>query len=199
VTTAGTTDTELLRRASGGDEASFLVLYQRHRNSVYRFACRMLGSSALAEDVTQECFLGLVRRPELYRGDGASLRTYLCAAARNISLAQIRRHARETAVDWIPDLCSPSADLEPLQRIIDGEARDAVRDAVQSLPPLQREALILFEYEEMSLAEIAVVAGTDVGTIKSRLHRAREHLRRLLEPWMTAASAPLMTAAKETP
>ena len=76
--------------------------------------------------------------------------------------------------------------------MIDEEAAEAVRLAVQTLPPLQREAVLLFEYEEMSLADIAAVCETDVGTVKSRLHRARERLRRTLAPFMaggpTAAS-----------
>ncbi len=60
-----------------------------------------------------------------------------------------------------------------------------MREAVEALPPLQREAIVLFEYEEMSLVEIATIADADIGTIKSRLHRARERLRRSLAPWMT--------------
>jgi RNA polymerase sigma-70 factor (ECF subfamily) len=64
-----------------------------------------------------------------------------------------------------------------------------VREAVEALPPFQREAIVLFEYEEMSLAEIALITDADIGTIKSRLHRARERLRRSLTPWMTERKA----------
>jgi RNA polymerase sigma-70 factor, ECF subfamily len=197
VVTDQPTEVEVLRKAAGGDEASFVALYERHRAAVFRFACRMLGSVAQAEDVTQECFLGLVRRPERFRGEAASLRTYLCAAARNIAFAHLRRQAREALVEAFDEDSGLPGEQGPLRGLMEAEAAEAVRTAVQSLPLLQREAVILFEYEDMTLAEIATVAGTDVGTIKSRLHRARQRLKRLLEPWMTrAASAPLR-AVKE--
>jgi RNA polymerase sigma-70 factor (ECF subfamily) len=77
---------------------------------------------------------------------------------------------------------------------MDEEAEDAVRRAVEALPPLQREALVLFECEERNLTDIATVAGCDVGTVKSRLHRARERLRRTLLPWIEATAAPCKEA-----
>jgi RNA polymerase sigma-70 factor (ECF subfamily) len=150
----------------------------------------MLGSTAQAEDVTQECFMSLLRKPELYQAERASLRTYLCGAARHLALRQLRRQGVETTVDDLPDdPPGPGTEGEPLQRLLEGEAAEAVRLAVQALPPLQREALILFEYEEMSLAEVAAVTDTDVGAVKSRLHRARERLRRSLAPWLAATTA----------
>ena len=184
-------EADLLLRASHGDEGAFLRIYERHRTPIFRFAARLLGSTTLAEDVTQECFLSAIRKPGMYQPERASLRTYLCAAARHLAFRQLRRQGVEVTADAIPDDPSgPSAAAEPLQRLIDEEAQDAVRRAVEALPPLQREALVLFEYEEMSLADIASVAGCDVGTVKSRLHRARESLRRALRPWLQAASAP---------
>jgi len=72
----------------------------------------------------------------------------------------------------------------PLRQLLDEELATKVRDAVFSLPPLQREALILFEYEGLSLNEVADIAGTDVGAIKARLYRARESLRRVLGPYV---------------
>ena len=184
-------EADLLRKAGQGDEGAFLEIYERHRTPVFRFAARMLGSTTLAEDVTQECFLSVIRKPEMYRPEGASLRTYLCAAARHLALRDLRRRGVEVAADAIPDdPPGPPGAEEPLQRLIDEEAGEAVRRAVEALPPLQKEALVLFEYEEMDLAEIATVAGCDVGTVKSRLHRARERLRRTLAPWLEAAAAP---------
>jgi RNA polymerase sigma-70 factor (ECF subfamily) len=191
------TDADLLKRAARGEESAFAVLYERHRAAIYRFAYRFLGSRTLAEDVTQECFLALVRRPEGYQPEKAALRTYLCAAARNLSFKHLRKLGVETLTDEPPEPSVPPATRSPLQAILDDEVRDRVREAVEALPPLQREAIILFEYEEMSLAEIATIADADVGTIKSRLHRARERLRRSLAPWMserTAASAAEMRA-----
>jgi RNA polymerase sigma-70 factor (ECF subfamily) len=189
-------EAELLRRASKGDEAAFLLLYERHRGAVFRFAFRLLGSQTLAEDVTHDCFLSLLRRPEGYLPERASLRTYLCAAARNLAYKQFRRLGVETVVEEVPEPAPAPVEPEPLRKLLSEEVVDEVRRAVSSLPPLQREALILFEYEEMSLADIARVAEVDVGTIKSRLHRARERLRRTLGPWMTQRS--VATASLET-
>jgi RNA polymerase sigma-70 factor (ECF subfamily) len=181
----GTSEAGLLRRAGGGDEAAFLLLYERHRASVFRFAYRLLGSVPLAEDITQECFLALVRRPDGFKEERASLRTYLCGAARNLAYKHLRKLGVEVAVEELPeeqDRDRPRPDA--LQQLLDEEVSETVRRAVAALPPLQREAIVLFEYEEMSLAETAAVCGTDVGTVKARLHRARERLRRDLSPWL---------------
>jgi RNA polymerase sigma-70 factor (ECF subfamily) len=84
---------------------------------------------------------------------------------------------------------APGRGPDPLQAAIDGQEAEAVREAVAALPPLQREAVVLFEYQGMTLADVATVCETDVGTIKSRLHRARERLRRTLRPLLSGGSA----------
>ena len=175
-------ETKLIEQACQGNEAAFLVLYERHRGCIFRFAFRMLGSIELAEDITHDCFLSLLRKPQLYDPTRASLGTYLCAAARNLAHKQLRRMGREAAIDETQGEQETEPQPSVLARILAGELAEKVQLAVASLPSLQREAIILFEYEELSLADIAVVAQTDVGTIKSRLHRARHRLRRLLEP-----------------
>jgi RNA polymerase sigma-70 factor (ECF subfamily) len=174
-------EAELLLRASRGDEPAFLALYERHRLPVFRFACRLLGSATQAEDVTQECFLSVLRRPRAYQAERASFRTYLCAIARHLCWQHLRRLGFETTVDELPEGAG-AAPAEPFRRVVQSEIQDAVRQAVALLSPLQREAIVLFEYEGMNLAEIAVVCDTDVGTVKARLHRARERLRRTLAP-----------------
>jgi RNA polymerase sigma-70 factor (ECF subfamily) len=182
-------ETELLREAGRGNEAAFLVLYERHRQAVYRFASRMLGSTALAEDVTQECFMAMLAQADRYQEERASLRTYLCAIARNLSLKQMRRRGVEFAFAEPPDAPGDEDAPTPLKAVLDSELVGHVRQAIASLPPLQREALILFEYEELSLAEIATVVSADTGTIKSRLHRARERLKRCLAPYISSPAA----------
>jgi RNA polymerase sigma-70 factor (ECF subfamily) len=198
----GAAETELLLNAARGDEAAFLLLYERHRTPVFRFACRMLGSATQAEDVTQECFLQLLRRPEAFRAERASLRTYLCAIARHLALRLLHRRGQETLVDDPPEEASRgTAGAEggdALRRVIDEEAAVAVRAAVEALPPLQREAVVLFEYQELSLADVAAVCEVDVGTVKSRLHRARERLRRTLAPLLACETAPPAPAGRET-
>jgi len=200
--TDGAAEAELLLKAARGDEAAFLLLYERHRTPVFRFACRMLGSPQQAEDVTQECFLSILRRPEAFRAERASLRTYLCAIARHLALKLLRKRGQETVVDDPPvDADDPSPGPRPgdqLQAVLDDEAAGAVRRAVEALPPLQREAVVLFEYQEMSLADIATACEVDVGTVKSRLHRARERLRRTLAPFLAGGAAAPPAAERET-
>ena len=194
----GGAEAELLLKAARGDEPAFLLLYERHRTPVFRFACRMLGSSPMAEDVTQECFLSVLRRPEAFRAERASLRTYLCAIARHLALKQLRKRGEETTVDDSPDDAPAEAGAsDPLNVVLQEEAAEAVRQAVAALPPLQREAVVLFEYQEMSLADIAATCAIDVGTVKSRLHRARERLRRTLAPWLAGGPGAAAALAGE--
>lgn len=182
-------EAELLRKAGQGDEAAFLLLYERHRTPVFRFACRVIGSAPLAEDVTQECFLAVLKRPEGFQPGRASLRTYLCAIARHLAFKQLKRLGQETTTDDPPENPGGVNEVDPLTRVLDDETAEAVRRAVAALPPLQREVVVLFEYEDMSLAETAAICDIDVGTVKSRLHRARGRLRRSLVPFLGSEAA----------
>jgi len=178
---------QLLERARNGDHASFLLLYERHRQAIFRFAYRVLGSSELAEDVTHDCFLSLLMRPEGFNPERASLRTYLYGAVRNLALKHFRDTGRELGMDAL-SVEPPVPDREsPLRRVLGDELAVKVREAVMRLPPLQREVLVLFEYEGLPLSEIAAVVGTDVGAVKSRLHRARERLRNSLAPYLNSS------------
>jgi len=178
------TDELLLERAGGGDQAAFLLLYERHRNAIFRFAYRLLDSVELAEDITHDCFLSLIRKPGNFDPKRSALRTYLYAAARNLAMKQFRSQGRETAIDDLSEHPAVPRREEPLRRLLDNELVAKVREAVADLPPLQREALVLFEYEALPLSEIAAVVGTDVGAVKSRLHRARGRLRNSLAPYL---------------
>jgi len=180
-----TTDELLLKEAGEGDQAAFLELYDRHRQPIFRFAYRLLGEVDIAEDVTHDCFLSLIRKPENFRPERAPLRTYLFAAARNLALKYFRDTGRETTLDEVTEEPQLSPRQEPLRKLLDEELAAEVRRAVFTLPPLQREALILFEYEELSLNEIAEITGADVGAVKGRLYRARERLKSILRPYLT--------------
>jgi len=184
------TDAQLLERASGGDEDAFLFLYRGHRDTVFRFAYRLLGSIDTAEDITQDCFLSVLKHPERFDETRASLRTYLCAAARNLAMKHFRHAGREIGVEEISEeIARAHAPEQPLRKLLNEELALKVRQAVEELPTLQREALVLFEYEDFSLAEIAAITGADTGTIKSRLHRARQRLRQTLAPYFKTHEA----------
>jgi len=178
------TDELLLEKAGAGDQAAFIQLYERHRAAIFRFAYRLSGSVEAAEDITHDCFLSLIRKHANFQPERAALRTYLLSAARNLWLKQLRTSARELLVDELEEDGFVSFDKEPLDRMLDDELAVKVQQAVSSLPPLQKEALVLFEYEGMALSEIAAMIGTDVGAVKSRLYRARERLRSVLRPYL---------------
>jgi RNA polymerase sigma-70 factor, ECF subfamily len=151
----------------------FREAFDRHKDAVYRFAWRMTNSPEAAEDVAQEVFLALLRRPEAFDPARGELRGFLFGAARN----QVRKQWRE-ANRW----AELDEDAFVAPPVIELEIGKAVEAAIRALPLLQREALVLSEYEELSLEEIARTVDAEVGTVKSRLFRARENLRRALAP-----------------
>jgi len=170
-----TTDERLLEKAAHGETAAFQILYERYRDPIFRFAYRLLGSVEAAEDVTHDCFLSLIKEPGRFDSSRASLRTYIYAAARNLAAKRYNSFARETGIEGLDE--EPADGCEPMAQVLDNELAEVVQRAIASLPSLQREALVLFEYDELSLAEIAAIVGADANTVKARLFRAREKLR----------------------
>jgi RNA polymerase sigma factor (sigma-70 family) len=147
----------------------------------------MLGSVEMAEDITHDCFLSLINKPQNFNPERASLRTYLYSAARNLALKHFRNTSREAPLDEVDDNRAISSREQPMQRLLDKELALVVKDAVCDLPPLQREALVLFEYEGLALSDIANVVEADVGTVKGRLFRARARLRSRLRPYLNSS------------
>jgi len=170
------TDGDLLRRSAEGDETAFEVLYHRHRDAVYRFAWVITRSAADAEDAVQECFLMLNRKAAEYRPERAQLRTWLLGMVRNVCYRRARADAAAGAAAVAETAEGPGIEAA----LIRDETGEAVRRAVMALPDAQREAIALFEFEELSLSEAAAVLGIDANAVKARLHRGRETLKRSL-------------------
>jgi len=156
-------------------ENELKAAFEDHKDAVYRFAWRMMNSASAAEDVAQDVFLSLVRQPGRFDPARGPLRSFLLGITRNLVLKRWRDESPwEEFVEDHFAAKPMSVDTGPIAQI--------VADAVRLLPPLQREVLILAEYEELSLDEIARAVQSEIGTVKSRLHRARENLRRMLAP-----------------
>jgi RNA polymerase sigma-70 factor, ECF subfamily len=176
------TDAELLRLMLAGDEEAFTSLYRRRQGGVYRFALQMSGSEALAEDVVQETFMVLMRDGGNFDSARGSLAAYLYGIARN----HVRRaFDRERALVRFDDEAeeggdSPHENLvarpDPLGDLTRAESVEELRQAVLALPPHYREVVVLCELHEMSYLEAAESLGCAVGTVRSRLHRARAML-----------------------
>jgi len=156
-------------------DAEFQAAFALHKDAVYRFAWRMSGSAPAAEDITQDVFVGLLRHPGRFDPARGTLRAFLLGIARNLALKHWRAEHRFEPLD------DDSVAAEPVD-LDRGDVGDMVGRAVRALKPLQREVVILVEYEGLTLAEVAGAVDADVGTVKSRLHRARENLRRALAP-----------------
>jgi RNA polymerase sigma-70 factor (ECF subfamily) len=183
----------LLARMKQGDAAAFVALYRRHKDAVYRLAMLYSGSTAAAADATQEAFVHFMTRPGQYDPSRGTLAAWLCGVARNI--ARKAAGIREDASDP-QDLASDTAPFEehidrdtPLERILRGELAEQVRRAVAALAPHYRDVLILCELSELSYAEAAQVCGIEIGTVRSRLSRARAQLAQRLAPYASVEEA----------
>ncbi|MGZ5037414.1 MAG: RNA polymerase sigma factor [Usitatibacter sp.] len=190
----------LVARMKQGDEDAFVQLYRRHRDAVYRLALLYSGSPAQAADATQEAFVQFMTRPGGYDPLRGTLAAWLCGVARNVS----RKAAglREDATDP-GELADDSAPFEahvdrdtPLEQILQGEAAEHVRRAIAALAPHYRDVLILCELSELSYAEAAQVCGIDIGTVRSRLSRARAKLAQRLAPFDTREGEALKEAIR---
>jgi RNA polymerase sigma-70 factor (ECF subfamily) len=191
-------DSELLQSMLAGDEEAFAALYRRRQRAIYRFAFQMCGSQAVAEDVTQEVFMVLIR--EGYRFDPArgSLNAFLMGVARNHVLRRLRRERFYVAIeeDSESDVNTKQAaltDAGPLDELSRTETIELVRAAVLVLPERYREVVVLCDLEEMSYVEAAEILGCAVGTVRSRLHRGRALLIEKLRPTHEEEMAPATT------
>jgi RNA polymerase sigma-70 factor (ECF subfamily) len=170
------TDDELLFRLRSGDEAAFLTLYRRRQGAIYRFAMHMSGSATAAEDITQEVFLALLRQGCGFDPERGTLSGYLFGIARKLVLRTLERSradvALENEADDVPSLELAVID-DPLIDLTRREGIEALRRAVMALPRRYREVVLLCDLEELDYADAAVVLGCPIGTVRSRMHRAR--------------------------
>jgi|SRR5579871_2961718 len=182
-------DEELLRRMRGGDEEAFLSLYRKLQAPLYRFTLNMTGSASVAEDVTQEVFLALIREECGFDPSRGSLAGYLFGIARKLVLRHLERSRvlAEQDMDaggWQPPHAHSASD--PVGDLLRAEGIEVLRRAIISLPKRYREVVALCDLEELDYAEAAAVLGCPVGTVRSRLHRARalllEKLQEKLNP-----------------
>ena len=173
---ASQTDDELLARLRSGDEQAFVALYRRRQGAIYRYAMHMSGSPAAAEDITQEVFLALLREDWGYDQERGTLSGYLFGIARKLVLRNLERGRMDVPLEPDLDEAAPrelAVIDDPLSGLTRHEAIEALRRAVQALPRRYREVVVLCDLEEVDYAEAAQVLGCPIGTVRSRMHRAR--------------------------
>jgi RNA polymerase sigma-70 factor, ECF subfamily len=181
-----TSDHDLLRRMQKGEEDAFLQLYRRRQAAIYRFALHMSGSRQVAEDVTQDVFLVLMREPGKFEPQRGSLAAYLYGIARNCVLQHLEQRslqvplASEDGADGrVPPEPRVSAP-DSLGDLTRQEDIERLQQAVLALPAHYREVVVLCDLDELDYAQAAASLGCAVGTVRSRLHRARSLLLRKL-------------------
>ena len=172
---AGGRDRDLIRRAAAGDREAFGTIYAEYRTVVYRFARLMTGSGTMADDVTQEVFVTLMQTLPQYDAARADLLTYLYGIARNVTRNRLRRERRFLPLDAATDAADSRAD-DPCTAVSHSQEIARLRRAIRQLPSRYREAIILCDVHGLSYAETARVLDVPVGTVRSRLSRARVRL-----------------------
>jgi RNA polymerase sigma-70 factor (ECF subfamily) len=181
----------LIRAAQKGDENAFEALLTRYELTVYRIVYAILGNGTDAEDVTQEIFIKLWRTLPRYHY-GASFSTYLTRIAHNAAYDYLRANRRRAQTDplyhtgadgeqEVLPLPDPDPQSDPMTWYLSREAAAQLRDAIDRLPPDMREILVLRLYCSYSYEQIATLLSLSEGTVKSRLHRAKKILQKLLQ------------------
>ena len=160
------TDEELYDRSTHGDPRAFEQLYERREPGLYRYALHMSGNHAIAEEATHEAFLGLIKPGSRFAPRLGSVEAYLYGAVRNLS-----RRMRPALPVASQD--GPAPDDDILGALIGDEMTSALHAAIRELPDAYREAVVLCDLEERSYEEAAHLMSCPIGTVRSRLYRAR--------------------------
>jgi RNA polymerase sigma-70 factor (ECF subfamily) len=181
-------DEELMLNYQKGDMQAMNELLSRYKNPIYHFAYRLSQNSAEAQDITQEVFLKIHQCRSTYTSCGKFC-TWIFSIAHNLCISRLRK--KKWSVFWprqqddpeeLVDFASP--DPSPQEVVSADDLSSKVRDCIQGLPFLQKEALILREYQNLDYKEIARILKKTEGTVKTLIHRARQNLKIKLLPYL---------------
>src|SRR5437763_3914564 len=166
-------DEDSIQRLLRGDQHAFTTMYRKYGGPAYRFALYMSSDGVLAEEITQETFLFLLANAKSYDAARGSLLSWLLGVARNTSRRALPKETFITDALEDVDELEFAQDIDVHQEVAEREMIESVRRVVQSLPPSLREVVILCELQELDYKEAAAVLRCPIGTIRSRLNRAR--------------------------
>ena len=177
------TEQELVRAAAGGDTEAFERLVRTYENKIYHLALRMCGSADEAADIAQEAFLAAWRGLPSFRGE-AGFATWLYRLTSNAAIDYLRRQKKQRGDMSLDDeelgLDAVDSGPSPQETAEGSELRSAVAAGFNQLSEGHRQVLVLREIQGLSYEEIASVLELDIGTVKSRISRARSSLRKIL-------------------
>jgi len=194
-------DEELLRQMMAGDADAFEQLYDRRQGGIYQFALRMSGSHSLAEDVVQDVFIELMRDGYQFDQSRGTVAGYLFGMARHKLLRRLKRERSFISMTDGEEVEDQSkvderflTRADPLSEFVRSETIETVRQAVLSLPEHYREIVVLCSLQEMNYEQAAAIVGCPVGTVRSRLNRARAMLIEKLQVLNGSTAAPTLMA-----
>ena len=191
-TEADALDRADMHRLAAGKDTALNDLMERHAPAVFHFLCRMLNHEDDANDLAQETFVRVFRARETFRPT-EKFSAWLFTIAANLARNQIRWRTRHPNVSLDAEIGAteqslastlPSPESAPNEQLLAAERTAAVRVAVNQLPPDLREAIVLCEWEERSMAEAARILDTTTKAVESRCYRARQILRERLKKWL---------------
>lgn len=184
-----TQETDLMGRLAAGDRQALDLIYRAEAAEVYRFGVAMSGNPAWAADAVQEAFVHLAEKPQGYDRDRGPLRAYLCGIARYKLLARWREVSGMVASDGDEagedDDAGPVHGHSPEAELARSQETQALWRAIGRLPWVFREAVVLVDIQERTYTEAAQIAGIEINTLRTRLHRARKRLAEALAPAAT--------------
>jgi len=167
---------EMIAGIRGGREAAMTQLYDRYSSIVYSVALRVLGDTGAAEDVLQEVFMQLWRKPEAFDANRGSLAAWLAVIARHRAIDALRKRKPETDINEVVIALDLDLEEEAGRKIAIGK----VRGALAGMPPEQRKAVELAFFEGLTHSEVAAKTGEPLGTVKTRIRSALQSLRKVL-------------------
>ena len=177
------TEKELVRAAAAGDESAFGELVRMYENKAYHLALRMCGNAEDASDVAQDAFLAAWRGLPSFRGE-SGFSTWLYRLVSNAAIDYLRRTKHQRGNVSLDDeelnLDAPDDSPTPHDAAESADLRDAVAKGLKELSDDHRAVLVMREVQELSYEEIAASLSLDIGTVKSRISRARNNLRKIL-------------------
>ena len=170
-------DRELVKHVLAGQTDDFRRLVERHQQAIFRFALGLLGNREEAQDVTQEAFLAAYSNLSSYDSSRGAFSTWLFTISRNRCINRLKKNQPASLPD--PNAVQADRTADPVDT---QELSQCLDRALEALPVEQRSAFVLAEVEDLPYQEIARIEQTTLGTVKSRIHRAKKQLKALLEP-----------------
>ncbi len=170
-------DASLIRQYRAGQREAATALYRRHASIVYRFAALWTGSQSAAADVTQDVFIHLFQKPETFDVSRGALASWLLGIARNTARHHVRDQARWASLDSDEGMAALQIEtITPLDLALQDRDASQLHALIRALPPHFRDVIVLIDLQELSYAETAQICGCELGTVRSRLSRARAML-----------------------